>query len=143
MNKDQLRSYTNIKREREQIEDQLATIEAELYSPKIQQLSGMPAGPVKEGNAQEGLIVKHIELLQHYEALQARLAAELLAIEKAIEALPSRERQLVRLHYIQGLTWMQVAEEMKYSWSQIHRIHAEALRLLRDAEEGENNGKSC
>lgn len=138
MNKEQLRGYINLKREREQIEQQLAEIEASLYSPKIQQLSGMPAGPAREGNAQEGLIVKHVEIQQHYEELLGRLACELLTIEKAIEALPSRERQLIRLHYINGLTWSQVAEAMNYSWTQVHRIHAEALRLLK-TEEGEEN----
>ena len=37
------------------------------------------------------------------------------------------EQRVLRLRYIRGLKWEEVAVEMGYSWKQIHRIHSSAL----------------
>jgi len=51
-------------------------------------------------------------------------------IEKAISELPEREKYLIRARYIERKSWEQIAVEMNYAWAQVHRIHAEALKLL-------------
>ena len=130
MTKEQLRNYQNIKREREQLRQQLEDIEAALYYPKIQRLTDMPAAP-HEGNHQEDLAIYHIELQERYKAKLEELAAEQLAIEQAIEALEPTARMLMRYRYLDGLKWEEVAVKMNYSWTQTHAIHGEALKQLR------------
>ena len=130
MTKERLRTYRDLLRELRQIERKVEAIESALYSPKIPRLTGMPAAQ-SGGNPKEDLAAKHLELLDYYNSKKAELAAEQLAIEKAIEVLPYRERTLVRLYYIDGLTWEQVCVNMNYGWSQTHKIHSIALNMLR------------
>ena len=53
-------------------------------------------------------------------------------IEKAIESLTPTERELMRLRYIDGAEWTEVAETIHYEWTQTHRIHARALEKIKD-----------
>lgn len=135
MTKQRLKQYKAIKDERDQLLQILMEVEAALYYPKVQQLSGMPGGgQAKEGNPQEDLALHHIELQARYKELIAKLAAEQLAIEAAIETLPPVTRTALRHHYIEGKTWEETAVIMAYSWRQIHRIHALGLQQLEDKE---------
>lgn len=134
MTKERLRHYQAIKREQKQLRHQLDEIEAALYYPKVQNLTGMPSHHA-EGNPQEDLAIHHIELQERYRAKLDELAAEQLAIEKAIESLDSTARQLLRYRYIEGLKWVEVCVKMSYSWTQIHHLHGEALKQLRGVEE--------
>lgn len=136
--KARLHEYRHLLREREQIEAMLEEIEAAMSAPKVQRLDGMPRGGTPDGgSAIETLAAKHIELQQRYQEKLVALAAKQLEIEQDIEALPSREKMLLRLYYIQGKTWEQVCVEMSYCWRQVHRIHSSALDLLEKRKEPE------
>lgn len=51
--------------------------------------------------------------------------------EAAIDALPDgRQRLLLRLRYIDGRTWEQIAVRMGYSFRQILRMHGTALENM-------------
>lgn len=130
MTKDQLRAYRDLKLEFDQVSEQLQAMEATIYSPTSPRLDGMPHSSSSKGSAVERAADSHIALQNKYKAKKAELESQLLEIEDAIDALPSRERTLCRYYYEQGLTWEQVCVRMNYSWSQIHRIHAKALILL-------------
>jgi len=135
MTKERLRKYQNIKREQEQLRDHLEEIEAALYYPKIPQLSDMPGGGAKEANPQEELAIYHIELQGRYRAKLEELAAEQLAIEKAIETLEPAQRMLFRYRYLEGLKWEEVCIKINYSWKQTHNLHSAGLKQLRAMEE--------
>lgn len=139
MTKERLRLYQDIKREQEQILHRLEEVEAALYSPKVQRPTGMPANDSRaERNPQENLCIYHIELQERYKAKLAELAAEQLAIEKAIEPLSATYRMLLRYRYIDGLKWEDVCDKMNYSWRQTHYLHGRALQELRElTEEGD------
>jgi DNA-directed RNA polymerase specialized sigma24 family protein len=132
MTKERLRAYQSIKREREQILQRLEEVETALYYPKVQQLDAMPGSGTKEGNPQENLAIYHIELQDLYKAKLAEMAAEQLAIEKAIEPLEPTARMLLRYRYLDGLKWEEVCCRLNYSWRQTHRLHGEALQKLRE-----------
>ncbi len=137
MTKERLRKYQEIKREQEQIQAKLEEVEAVIYSPKMQQMTGMPFnGSKSETNPQENLYIYHIELQERYKAKLAELAAEQLAIEKAIEPLSTTYRMLLRYRYIDGLKWDDVCDKMNYSWRQTHYLHGRALQQLRELTEG-------
>lgn len=129
--KKRLWKYQALKSEQEQLLQRLADIEATLYHPKIQRLTGMPSAP-SEGNAMEDMAAQHVELQQRYQEQLERLAAEQLAIEKTIEALEPTARMLMRYRYLDGLTWEEVCVKLTYSWRQTHRLHARALDALLD-----------
>lgn len=49
----------------------------------------------------------------------------------AISKLPSKEKRLMFLRYVYGLSWEEVAVEMGYSWRQIHNIHSNSLKKIK------------
>ena len=67
-----------------------------------------------------------------YRQKLANLIEGQLRIEKAIESLTPTERELMRLRYIDGAEWLDVAAKIHYKWTQTHRIHARVLAKLRD-----------
>lgn len=136
MTKEELRSYRALMKERKQLETLLEEIESPLYSAKVQRLTGMPlaSGSGESGSAQERLADRTMELRARYAENIAELAERQLAIERAIDALPSTMRHLLRSRYIEGMTWEEVCVCIGYGWRQTHRIHAEALQKLRELE---------
>ena len=131
MTKAQLRRYGALKRERAQLEDKIKEIEAALYSPKAQRMTGMPSTP-SHGNATEALIAKHLELQELYRAKLAELVEEQLTIEAAIESLDLTARTLLRYRYIDCLKWEEICLRMSYCWRQTHNLHSKALEALKD-----------
>ena len=134
MDKNRLKNHKHIKKEIAQLESKLADVEAALFYPKIQHLSQTPGGQPAEGNPQEALAIYHVELKALYDAKLVELKAEQLAVEKAIEGLEPQERTLLRLRYLDGLTWEEICVKESYSWAQVHRYHAEALKKLKGVE---------
>lgn len=133
MTKERLRAYRDLRIERDQLKSKIEELSAELYSLRSQRLDGMPRSGSKGNNTWlESQIDRKNEVLKLYKQKEAALMAAMLEIEEAITILEPRERTLVRLYYIDGLTWEQVAVSMSYSWRQVHRIHGKALALLKD-----------
>jgi RNA polymerase sigma factor for flagellar operon FliA len=55
-----------------------------------------------------------------------------------LEALPDRERMLIKYHYFQHFPFDRVAEMMEISKSRVSQLHARALKLLREGFSGLN-----
>lgn len=108
MTKEQLRDYRSIKIEVSQIER------------RIEEL---------EGVEQQAVTQPLRELYR--EKLHALIEGQ-LKIEKAIEDLNPTERELIRLRYIDGADWNDVAETIHYEWAQTHRVHARALAKIKN-----------
>lgn len=136
MTKEQLKAYRDMKKEKDDLEQRIEALNAQLYGMRAQRLDGMPRGGSGENYGTEILIQTKDNLLALLRGKKLTLGAQLVKIERAIEKLEPRERHLVRLHYIDGLTWEQVAVEMDYSWRQVHRIHGDALAKLKEEEVG-------
>lgn len=134
MTKERLRAYRDLRQERDKLKKLIEELALNLYGPSSPNLDGMPRSH-GGGSATENLVAQKDQIERKYEAKVAELTAELEAIEQSIEVLEPRERTLIRLYYIEGLTWEQVCVEMSYSWMQIHRIHGKALERLRTQEE--------
>lgn len=67
-----------------------------------------------------------------YRTKLAELIEGQLKIEQAIESLNPTERELMRLRYIDGADWTEVAATIHYEWTQTHRIHARALAKIKN-----------
>jgi RNA polymerase sigma factor for flagellar operon FliA len=52
-------------------------------------------------------------------------------ISQAIEALPEKERVVVRLHYLEGLEFARIADTLRLTRGRVSQIHAAALKRLR------------
>lgn len=134
MTKERLRAYRDLRQERDKLKRLIDELELNIYGPSTSNLDGLPKSH-GGGSAVENKVAQKDQIERKYEAKVAELTAELEVIEQSIEVLEPRERTLIRLYYIQGLTWEQVCVEMSYSWMQIHRIHGKALERLREQTE--------
>ena len=132
MTKEQLKAYRAIRLERDKLLGMLKELESTIYSPTIPKLDPAPGGGRNGASPVEIAATKHDELRTRYLQKVAELEDAMAMIEEAIKMLGNRERTLIRLHYIEGKTWEEVCVEMSYSWRQIHRIHSEVLKKLRD-----------
>lgn len=99
----------------------------------------MPSAPSPGGGTiTETLIDRHAQLVQAYQEHLARLEEEQLAIETTIASLDDPTvRLLMRYRYIDGLKWEEVCVRIKYSWTQTHELHGQALQQLRALEKPE------
>ncbi len=109
MTKEELRQYRSIKMEISQIERRI--VEMERHGLELE--------------------ITH-PLRELYRQKLADLIEGQLKIEKAIEGLTPTERELMRLRYIDGEDWLEVAASIHYEWTQTHRIHARALNKIKD-----------
>lgn len=134
MTKEKLKSYRALKMETDQLRERLEEVQTSLYSPRAPQLTGMPSGGSHSGGL-EGAVARLTEIEELYQKKLEALTAAQLAVERAIEGLPSMERQLMRARYVDGLSWEAVCVVIGYSWQQTHRIHARALAALAEVEE--------
>ena len=127
--KRRLYRYLDLKRERDQIAEELKTAEDTATSPSSPNLDGMPRAS-RYGDTMVGRVSEIINLRELYERKRNEISEAMLAIENAIEGLEPVERTLLRYRYIYGMTWEQVSVAMNYSWRQTHKIHARALDKL-------------
>ena len=131
--KKRLNSYTAVRAEYKQIQDELAWLEATMDAPPGSNWDGLPRGS-GVSNPVERLAVKHLTLVERYQAQLVKLAEAQEYVENMIDGLDTVERLLARYRYIDGLRWEDVCEEMAYSWRQTHRIHGRLIDRLVDAE---------
>ena len=128
MTKARLRAYRDLKLERDRLEAMVAALE---YGPGGLRMDGMPrSGKVSDPTGSQA--IDHTQVRDLYTQKVAELTKALIEIERAIEHLEPLERTIIRLYYVEGLTWEEVCVAIHYEWAQTHRIHAKALAKLKD-----------
>ena len=127
MDKETLRAYLPMKQELAQIREMIQEVEEGRYNP---------TAPNKTRPAK---VLEYLDeggdVVALYRQKEAELVAQLLAIENAIATLPPIERTIIRRHFIEGMTWRQVAEKENYCSRQVRRKCDKALERLAGAAE--------
>ena len=129
MDKHRLRQYRFLVKEIAQIEDE-----------KIRLASGM-IGAVRITDMPKGSNAVHdpmAEAAAKLADLSRLLATKLndvislrIEIERAINSLDEpRERLLIRLRYIEGRKWEQIALDMEYDYYWVLKLHKKALNKI-------------
>jgi hypothetical protein len=117
-------------------EHQEMTNSFELFRSRMEGLQAATITDMPTAHSQSDKMAANIAKLEQLEAKYAdktaQLMAELNLIESIISCLESpAQRRMLRMKYIDGIKWERIAVNMSYSWQHVHRIHAEALRLIR------------
>lgn len=124
--KEYLRKYLEAKRMQEVLEREIDELRLDRMIPGSPAQDGMPHG--SGGGDLSGYVARLDELdrklrAQMYKKIQLR--AE---ITEKIDAMSDEtESLLLRLRYIHGLKWEEVAVKMDYSWRTVHKIHSKTL----------------
>lgn len=123
-----LRSYRYLKSEAERLEEELAEWRSKAEK-MTRELSGMPSGS-GGGDKVPACVEKIWELERKLSAKLSDAVEQRQAIERAIESLPDKKKQLMRYRYIDGMKWEKVAVEMNMEYRWVLRIHGRALQEI-------------
>lgn len=94
------------------------------------QLDGMPHG--SDGSDKMATITASIvDLEKKLDQRRVNCELEMQIAETVIDTLPDQQRLVMRLRYIEGLSWKQVAEKSNYDKRHCQRIHKRALERMR------------
>ena len=111
----------------ERLKEEIIMIETSLYSPKAPKIDGMPRGG--SGDSSD-LIIKYLDLQRQFKKKIAKSIVILQEIDNAIDTLPTGERYVIRLRFVEGLTVRETAEECNYSERQVLRYQKEAIKKI-------------
>lgn len=129
MTKKELQELYWIKRNIQQLEWKLLELESAATKMNTP-LTKEPRISAKNTDRQSEIIIKMVEVQDKINRQLEKSYEYMAKIEKAIETLPAREAFLIRLRYMELRSWETICVEMNYQWAQVHRIHADALKLL-------------
>lgn len=123
--KEYLKSYRRAIKREQDILDEIQRLRLDKMFPSVVN-DGMPHGSSHSDLSDYAVILdEQIELLKEERLEKVRCYQK---IERQIRQMKNEnEQEVLRLRYILGMKWEEVAVKMGYSWRQIHRIHSSAL----------------
>ena len=127
--KHELRTYRSVL---EEINELTIEIQA-LYDEATRTTTRLSHTPGRGSRAKKDLsdhIALIIDLENQLTEKRAILVAQRVAIEEAIETLLPDERRVLRLKYIEGLSWRQIGFRLHYEERWLFALHSRALNKL-------------
>ena len=122
--KEYLKSYRRAIKREQDILDEIQRLRLDKMFPSVVN-DGMPHGSSHSDLSDYAAILdEQIELLKEERLEKVRCYQR---IERQIRQMED-EREVLRLRYIKGLKWEEVALKMNYSWKWVHKIHGRALQ---------------
>lgn len=124
--KEYLKSYRRAIKREQDILDEIQRLRLDKMFPSVVN-DGMPHGSSHSDLSDYAAILdEQIDLLKEERLERVRCYQK---IERQISQMENEdEQEVLRLRYILGMKWEEVAVKMGYSWKQTHRIHSSALK---------------
>lgn len=124
--KEYLKSYRRAVKREQDILEEIQRLRLDKMFPSVVN-DGMPHGSSHSDLSDYVAIMgEQIELLKEERLEKVRCYQR---IERQIRQMENEdEREVLRLRYIKGLKWEEVALKMNYSWKWVHKIHGRALQ---------------
>ena len=124
--KEYLKSYRRAIKREQDILDEIQRLRLDKMFPSVVN-DGMPHGSSHSDLSDYAAILdEQIELLKEERLERVRCYQK---IERQIRQMENEdEQEMLRLRYILGMKWEEVAVKIGYSWKQTHRIHSSALQ---------------
>ena len=126
MDKRRLMDYRALQREIAELRQERERLEAGMLGAPVS--DGMPRTGGGDPTGELAVTLAELDAMLTDRIRKAKSAR--MAIEEAIASLESRERRLLRLRYVDGRKWRQVAQMMGYSEVRVKQLHRKALQLL-------------
>lgn len=128
MTKTELSQLYWLNREIETRQDELAIMRSKSEKTTTT-ISDMPRGGGADQSKQERYVDDILELQKLIEISMQKMWYEKLRIERYIDTIPdAASRLIIRLRYVNGMTWEQIGYEVSYSRIQVIRIHNALLQ---------------
>lgn len=126
---DFLNTYRWRMREARILRERIDDLEDQLTGIRAQRITDMPRGGKAMGT--DDLVAKKVDLLNQYER-DLKLAEEArIAIDECIRSVNSiRDRTILSMKYVDGMSYARIAEVLSYSSRQIKRINKNAVENM-------------
>ncbi len=123
--KEYLKRYRIARRREQQILEEIQKLRMDKMFPSVIN-DGMPhSSNYSDLSDYVAILDEQIELLKEERLEKARCYQK---IERQIRQMKNEdEQEVLRLRYIIGMKWEEIAVKMNYSWKWVHKIHGRAL----------------
>jgi len=134
-----LRNLRDLHAQINSLKGRIERLRGVLSSPAAPQFSYVPRGAGTHSDPVGNGVVKLAEMEEELQQRIVELEEKIRSVEAEINALPPRERAVIRARYVDGLNWHKVSKVVHYSRDHCLRINREVLFALAD----EYNVQSC
>ena len=133
MKKEELKNYTENKREIKIIEEDIKKLQEQKSSINSLILSDMPKTFNNNDNDKIGALIAEIEeLIEKYIDKMRNLIRIQNEIENTINNIEdATDRNIIRLKYIEDYTWERICVVMNFSWNGVHKRHKKILEKIK------------
>lgn len=129
-------------RERDKLKEKIYEFECMRLSPRGANYGKERVQTSARGDIQPDNLAKLEDLLDVYNEKLANVIDLITEFEAAINKLSFREQQILRLYYIDRLTWEEVCVEMNLSWTPMHNARRVAIqKICPDFKPHKKNGE--
>jgi len=126
---DFLNTYRWRLREAQILRERIDDLEDQLTGIRAQQITDMPRGGKAMGT--DDLVAKKVDLLNMYKQDLEKADEALKAIYECIRSVDSiRDRTILSMNYVDGMSYSRIAEVLSYSSRQIKRINKDAVENM-------------
>ena len=126
---DFLNSYRWWKNEAKILRERIDNLEDRITAIRSQEFSDMPRGGTPVGT--DELIAKKLDLLAMYKQDLAQAEDAVKAIYECIRSVDSiRDRTILGMNYVDGMSYARIGEMLSYSKKQIQRFNNEAVKNM-------------
>lgn len=127
--KEALQQYLSAGREEERLEREIQRWRSR--AEKMTAGYSRASGGTGDDRSLEQTVARIDELTRQLTCQREELVSLRRSIGAAIDAVPeARLRELLRLRYIDGMSFEQIAVKMNYCWRQVLRLHGRALSAV-------------
>lgn len=133
--KERLKEYRNLEKEIRKLEEEVEVIYTKATAPGKYRLSHEQHSPNLEPDRMAELVSDMTDKALMLGNCIRQAKNERQAIEDMISSLKPAERQLIRMRYVEGLRWENIAVELTYSIQHVWRLHGNILSRLEAKDE--------
>lgn len=130
MKKERLREIRYIYEEAEELREKIVQFEAMRISPRSAVYGSERVQSSMKGDIQASTIATIDALLRSYNAKLRACIKITMEFEQALMTLSERERIVIRKHYLDGMTWSEIQDDMNMSERNLKRISSRAMKKM-------------
>ena len=134
MKKERLRESRYVYEEAEELREKIIQFETMRISPRGAVYGSERVQSSMKGDVQPNTIATLDALLRTYNAKLRACIKITIEFEQALATLNERERIVIRKHYLDGMTWSEIQDDMNMSERNLKRISAKATKKLAQNE---------
>ena len=130
MKKERLREIRYIYEEAEELKEKIVQFEEMRISPRSAVYGSERVQSSMKGDIQASTIATLDALLRSYNAKLRACVKITMEFEQALMTLSERERIVIRKHYLDGMIWSEIQDDMNMSERNLKRISSRAMKKM-------------